>query len=42
MNTEENNELETTDIDHHVLMGEALERLKKNPDFKLCLKGDWK
>ena len=30
-------ELETIDINHHVTMGEALERLRNNPDFKLVI-----
>jgi len=30
-------ELETIDTEHHMLMGEALERLRQNPDFKLVI-----
>lgn len=33
-------ELETVEMDHHLEMGEALERLRKNPDFqKVILEG---
>jgi hypothetical protein len=33
-------ELETADIDHHIEMGECLQRLKQNPDFqKLIMDG---
>lgn len=38
MNTEqEEHELETISVEHHRVMGEALERLEKNPDFKLVI-----
>lgn len=30
-------ELETIDIDHHLNMGEALIRLRKNPDFQTVI-----
>ncbi len=36
-NPNEQEELETIDINHHVQMGEALERLRSNPDFKLVI-----
>lgn len=39
-NQNENVELETTDIDHYIEMGEALHRLQDNPDFqKLIMEG---
>jgi hypothetical protein len=36
-NPNANEELETTNIEHHVVMGEALGRLRDNPDFKLVI-----
>jgi hypothetical protein len=33
-NQNENVELETTEIEHYVDMGQALDRLRDNPDFK--------
>lgn len=30
-------ELETFEIEHHLKMGEALERLRKNPDFQTII-----
>ncbi|MDA3821421.1 MAG: hypothetical protein PF450_02250 [Bacteroidales bacterium] len=33
-NQNENVELETTEIEHYIDMGQALDRLKDNPDFK--------
>jgi len=36
-NPEQNIELETTDIEQYVKLGEALERLRKHPDFKLVI-----
>lgn len=34
MSNPEKVELETINTEHHLLMGEALERLRKNPDFQ--------
>ncbi len=37
MSNQEQIELETIDTTHHLLMGEALERLQKNPDFIMII-----
>ena len=34
---QEQAELETIEVDHNIAMGEALERLKENPDYKLVI-----
>lgn len=41
MATEDPQELETANTQHHIVMGEALERLRKNPDFQLVIENGY-
>lgn len=41
MSNQEQVELETINTEHNLLMGEALDRLRKNPDFKTVIENGY-